>query len=163
MSIRAFCLVLAAWPAATWAGDASGFDPQGIRQCLASAETDGQRLDCAEQGQASCLAIVGTKHPEAEPVDRQLNCLDAEAQAWDAELAQVYEALKAIERSRGPGRADALLRIERDWIAFRDARCAYDKATNGHGTGGILAEPRCLLNETARQVILLGAYRRDRG
>lgn len=61
-----------------------------------------------------------------------------------------------------PVRAEALVTMERDWIACRDARCAYDGITNGGGTGGALAEPTCMLNETARQVILLMAYRRDR-
>ena len=52
--------------------------------------------------------------------------------------------------------------MQRDWIRFRDARCAYDRLTNGGGTGGAVAEPLCKLQETARQVILLMAYRRDR-
>lgn len=144
------------------AGDASGFDPQVIRKCLAAAQTDGQRLDCAGQGQESCLAYTQKTHPDADPIDRQLNCLDAEAQAWDARLTQVYDALKDTQVSRGSERAEALVGMEREWIAFRDARCGYDKLTNGRGTGGILAQPRCLLHETARQVILLMAYQRDR-
>ncbi|WP_374302618.1 lysozyme inhibitor LprI family protein [Paracoccus sp. (in: a-proteobacteria)] len=144
------------------AGDSSGLDPAVVDQCLADAATDGARLDCAGAGQESCLAYAEAEHGEVAPVDRQLNCLDAEWQAWEAKLNEVYDDLKAVEEQRGPDRAEALVAMERSWIAFRDARCAYDRLTNGGGTGGATAEPLCKLNETARQVILLMAYRRDR-
>jgi uncharacterized protein YecT (DUF1311 family) len=45
--------------------------------------------------------------------------------------------------------------MERGWIAFRDARCAYEQITNSDDPA---AEGKCKLNETARQVILLMAY-----
>lgn len=157
-----------ALPVAVWfavpalAGDSSGLDPALIDQCLADAETDGARLDCAGVGQESCLAYAEAEHGEIALVDRHLNCLDAEWQAWETKLTETYDALKATEEARGADRTDALVAMERDWIAFRDARCAYDRITNGGGTGGVLAEPTCKLNETARQVILLMAYQRDR-
>ncbi|MCZ0962585.1 lysozyme inhibitor LprI family protein [Paracoccus benzoatiresistens] len=155
-------------PAALWlappaiAGDSSGLDPALIDQCLDQARTDGARLDCAGAGQESCLAYAEAEHGDVAPVDRQLNCLDAEWQAWEAKLTETYDKLKATEEERGAERAEALVTMERDWITFRDARCAYDRITNGGGTGGALAEPTCKLNETARQVILLMAYQRDR-
>lgn len=158
----ALFFAMTALPTGSEAGDASGYDPQVLEQCLADAETDGARLDCAGAGQQACLDYVAAEHPDVHPVDRQLNCLDAEWQAWEARLGETYEALKRTEQERGADRADALTAMERDWIAFRDARCAYDKITNGGGTGGAVAEPTCRLNETARQVILLMSYQRDR-
>ena len=161
--IRAVLILAALWLGSpAMAGDSSSLDPALIDQCLADAQTDGARLDCAGSGQESCLAYAEAEHGEVELVDRQLNCLDAEWQAWETKLTETYDKLKAIEEERGAERAEALVAMERDWIAFRDARCAYDRITNGGGTGGALAEPACKLNETARQVILLMAYQRER-
>lgn len=146
----------------SFAGESSGVDPALIDQCLAAADTDGARFDCAGTGQPDCLALAQENHADLDPVDRQLNCLDAEWQIWEAKLTETYDRLKATEQERGAERAEALVAMERDWIAFRDARCAYDRITNGRGTGGAVAEPTCRLDETARQVILLMAYQRDR-
>lgn len=158
----AVLLAMLAAPLPLAAGDASGLDPAIIEECLIAAATDGQRLDCAGSGVKACLDYAATEHPDVHPIDRELNCTDAEWQVWDEKLGQTYDALKAVETERGAERADALVQMERDWITFRDARCVYDKITNGRGTGGALAEPACKLNETARQVILLMSYQRDR-
>ena len=91
-------------------------------------------------------------------MDRQLNCLNAEWQTWETRLTETYDGLKAIEEERGAEAADALVTMERGWIAFRDARCAYEQITNSDDPA---AEATCKLNETARQVILLMAYQQD--
>ncbi|WP_299839746.1 lysozyme inhibitor LprI family protein [uncultured Paracoccus sp.] len=156
-------LALALAPLPLAAGEASGIDPNEIEHCLSRSATDGTRLDCAGSVQASCLARVQKAQPDLHPVDRQLQCIDAEAQWWEAELNTRYARLRKIERARGAERAEALKQMERDWISFRDARCAYDRLTNGRGTGGAVAEPLCRMQETARQFVLLGAYLRDRG
>ena len=162
--MRALPLILAVLTAApVHAGDPSGVDPAAIGQCLAAAQTDGARQDCAGHQTAACVAFAERRYPDLHPVDRQLACIDAERQAWDARLTESYDRLKGIETGRSPDRAEALVKMERAWIAFRDARCAYDMLTNGGGTGGALAGPQCLLAVTARQVVLLEAYLRDRG
>lgn len=158
----ALCLVLALWTLPAVAGDASGLDAGSLERCLAGAASDGARLDCAGAGQEACLTQTAMDHPDLHPVDRELACIDAERQWWDQALNDRYAELKAIEVARGADRAQALTAMQRDWIAFRDARCAYDGITNGRGTGGAVAEPLCVMRETARQVILLMAYQRDR-
>lgn len=160
LAAAAMCACLLPLPAV--AGDSSGLDTALLDQCLADAETVGARMDCAGAAQDSCLSYVEAEHPEVAPVDRQLNCLDAEWQFWEARLTETYDTLKATEEQRGADRAEALTEMERRWIAFRDARCGYDRITNGGGTGGATAEPLCRLNETARQVILLMGYQEDR-
>lgn len=156
-------LALTLAPLPLSAGEASVVDPNEIEHCLSWSATDGMRLDCAGSVQASCLARMEKAQPDLHPVDRQLQCIDAEAQWWETELNTRYARLMEIERARSAERAEALKKMERDWISFRDARCAYDRLTNGGGTGGAVAEPLCLLQETARQVILLTSYLRDRG
>lgn len=91
-------------------------------------------------------------------MDRQLNCLDAEWQDWETRLTETYNGLKAIEEERGAEAAEALVTMERGWIAFRDARCAYEQITNSDDPA---VEAMCKLNETARQVILLMAYHQE--
>lgn len=142
----------------SWAGDSSGLDPALIDQCLADASTEGEQLDCAGVGQESCLAYAKAEHRDIDPVDRQLNCLDAEWQVWETRLTETYDELKAVEEERGGQGAEALVRMERGWIAFRDARCAYEGITKSDGA---VAEVGCKLNETARQVILLMAYHQE--
>lgn len=156
----ALCLMT---PLPVTAGEPSGVDTQALDQCLADGASDGARLDCAGSALPACLAYAEERHPDMHPVDRELHCIDAEWQFWETRLNDGYAALKAVEDARGADRAAALVAMERGWIAFRDARCDYDRLTNGRGTGGAIAEPLCRLNETARQVILLDAYRRDRG
>ena len=145
------------------AGEPSGVDTQALDQCLEDAVTDGARLDCAGSAQSGCLAYAEDRHSEMAPVDRHLNCLDAEWQYWETRLNDAYGALKADEKTLGAWRADALTAMERQWITFRDTRCAYDQAIHGYGIDGVIAEPTCKLNETARQVVLLMSYQRDRG
>lgn len=161
--MRAAILLALMLPPAAHAGDPSGVDPAAIDQCLEAARTDGARQDCAGQQTAACVAFAETRYPDLHPVDRELACLDAEQQMWEARLTDRYDRLKAIETDRAHDRAAALVAMERAWIAFRDARCDYDRLTNGGGTGGALAQPQCLLAETARQVVLLESYLRDRG
>ena len=142
----------------SWAGDSSGLDPALIDQCLADASTVGGQLDCAGAGQESCLAYAEAEHGDIDPVDRQLNCLDAEWQVWETRLTETYDELKAVEEERGAQGAEALVTMERGWITFRDARCEYERITK---SGGPVAEVGCKLNETARQVILLMAYHQE--
>ncbi len=142
----------------SWAGDSSGLDPALIDQCLADASTEGEQLDCAGVGQESCLAYAKAEHGDIDPADRQLNCLDAEWQVWETRLTETYDELKAVEEERGAQGAEALVTMERGWIAFRDARCAYEGITKSDGAVG---EAGCKLNETARQVILLMTYHQE--
>ncbi|PZO64402.1 MAG: hypothetical protein DI498_11165 [Paracoccus denitrificans] len=161
LRLLAVCAAMAA-PVAVWAGDPSGFDTAGFDQCFAAATSDNGRADCIQDAGEKCEAFVADRFPEVSQVDRTLNCLDAERQHLDARLGETYDKLKADEQERGAERADALVTMERAWIAFRDARCAYDKITNGHGTGGIVFEPMCLRDETGRQLILLTNYQSQR-
>ncbi|KGJ06057.1 DUF1311 domain-containing protein [Paracoccus versutus] len=123
------------------AGDASGFDPAAIDQCLDAAETQGARADCAGTGMDACLDYARQKYTGDDPDFPMANCLDASHQAWEAKLTAVYQA--ALEAADPP---EPLRRMERSWIAFREALC--------EGAGD-LARARCIRDETARQVALL--------
>ncbi|MEM6275794.1 MAG: lysozyme inhibitor LprI family protein [Pseudomonadota bacterium] len=92
-------------------------------------------------------------------------CLDLEFQYWDTELNAAYRAALATaksidaEGSIGPrGRANAeenLRAMQRAWIPYRDARCDFESSKWGGGSGGGPATIGCLMQETARQTLIL--------
>lgn len=144
------------------AGDASGFDPATITQCLAAATTQGARADCAPAGMTACLAYAGGKYSGTDPDFPMANCLDAAHQAWEATLTQTYDAALAAQGARGIKPQEMLRQTERSWIAFREDLCnqARDAAAGqmndaAETSAGDLAHTRCLRDETARQVALL--------
>ncbi|MEF9603918.1 DUF1311 domain-containing protein [Paracoccus sp. PXZ] len=149
--MRALALLLL-MGAPVWAGDASGFDPAAIDQCLAKAETQGARADCSGAGMDACLDYARQKYTGDDPDFPMANCLDASHQAWEAKLTAVYEA--ALEESDPQ---EPLRRMERSWIGFRDALC--DRSGE---TGGAPARDRCIRDETARQVALLMSWAEPR-
>ncbi|MDO5631432.1 MAG: lysozyme inhibitor LprI family protein [Paracoccus sp. (in: a-proteobacteria)] len=144
-------LALASLPAApALAGDSSGFDPAAIDQCLA----DSPGATCATAGMQFCLDYVQKEHPDVASAERELGCLDASHQAWEARLTQIYDALLDRAAENSPETQAAVREMERAWIAFRDARCAMAARLSGDTA----AEPSCLRDEVARHAALLQAY-----
>ncbi len=95
----------------------------------------------------------------------QSACFEAEWQDWDARLNNAYGALiarlkdedaaMASESWSPPSQAEALRAMQRAWIAYRDASCAYEAAKWTGGTGAGPATVACLAYETGRQTFLL--------
>lgn len=94
-------------------------------------------------------------------------CLWREAEMWDARLNMAYRALmdrhgaEQAEMARigatVPSMTDALREMQRAWIPYRDAACAYERSTWGGGTGGGPAQSECIMQITARQALALEA------
>lgn len=92
-------------------------------------------------------------------------CFAREAEYWDARLNDVYRELRASEEADDaeiaemgmnvPKKAEALRNMQRAWMAYRDAVCAYEYSQWGGGTGGGPANAACLMEETARQTLTL--------
>jgi len=91
-------------------------------------------------------------------------CIDREYSYWDDRLNASYRSLRAQERADdadwagAPGvvsKADALRDMQRAWIAFRDATCAYERAQWGGGTGGGPAWAGCQMRLTGAQALYL--------
>lgn len=153
--IRAAALLLAAGLAAPApAGDASGFDPASIDQCLAAAPTQGARADCAGIGMEACLAYAKGKYSGDDPDFPMANCLDASHQAWEAKLTATYDAALAAEGRKSIKPQEMLRQAERSWLQFREDLCNQARAAAPEGQGE-LAAARCLRDETARQTALL--------
>lgn len=144
-----------------FAGDPSGLDEATMDQCIAAAATEGGVADCTGTGVAACKTVIGKLKPDLDAFTVLDNCTDAERQFWEARLTTAYEGLIAKVRTNRPEEVETVRAMERAWIAFRDARCAAERGLYGHGTGGAIAVPECLVKETARQVALLIQLQKD--
>ncbi|AXC50492.1 DUF1311 domain-containing protein [Paracoccus suum] len=138
-----------------FAGDPVGLDPAIHDRCLANAKSEGAVVDCAGQGVTACLAFWKERDPSRDPFIVRDVCTDAEHQLWEASLTTAYDALIASTKVSRPEAVADIREMERAWLAFRDARCKAEVGLFGHGTGGAIAEPECLMHETARQTALL--------
>jgi len=75
------------------------------------------------------------------------HCMQQELERVDGLLNRDYrKAMKTIQ----PLRRSELRRVQRLWIAYRDARCGFFNHAES-GTGGVLDELQCLIDETARR------------
>lgn len=136
------------------AGDSSGFDPASIDQCLAAADSQGARADCAGTGMDACIAYATSKYTGGDTTFPQSNCIDASHQAWEAKLTQTYDELLTAQGAKGIKPQEMLRQTERSWIQFRDDLCHQMQESAGEAAGA-LANARCIRDETARQVALL--------
>lgn len=125
-------------------------DKAGMEQCLQSAAGRGARAD-------ECIGFV--QDPCQETEDGQstagsVACIAREHAFWDRLLNQSYARL----RETGTGDRNAALRdLQRQWLAWREARCAYEAQQYEGGTYANVAANGCFTLETARRAIDLTA------
>ncbi len=96
-------------------------------------------------------------NPEDESQMGMNICADADYKAEDAKLNRAYrEIVKRLSDS--PEDKKLLQAAQRDWIAFRDAECAF--ATNDSKDGSIypMLLSQCLADLTAARTKQLGGY-----
>jgi uncharacterized protein YecT (DUF1311 family) len=169
----AFMLLLAAAPAFAGDDNPTAADRAAVADCVALAH---QNLDkasssdeAAEAGGAARLERATKEAPSsaescigviAEPCQSEpggastlgiAQCYDRETAVWDERLNQNYK--KRLDDAE-PAYRDALKKMQRAWIAYRDAKCGSISV----GQEGSIAVPMtasCLLDETARQAIFL--------
>jgi len=139
------------------------FTPDLVQACL--AQKDGQdQLACAGLAAEECM----TNNDGGYSTVGMGYCTSAEADYWDGLLNAVYRQLSKQEKAKDrdtsaiddslPKTFDAMRDMQRAWIPYRDALCAYDYSQWGGGTGGGPAYSACILQETARQVVVLRSY-----
>jgi uncharacterized protein YecT (DUF1311 family) len=99
---------------------------------------------------AQCLHDAGGIGDDAGRID----CALREAAVWDTRLNTAYQdALAGMEDDA----AANLKKVERAWIAWRDASCAQPYAVY-QGTMAGPIEAWCEMNLTARQALWIGAW-----
>lgn len=134
------------------------FDMAPVETCIRG----GGGESCAGMAADQCM----TASPGGQTTVGMVSCLDRERAQWDAWLNIVYQELHtklaaqdAALGSAAPSEASALQGMQRAWIAFRDAKCGYEAAQWGGGTGAGPAAVSCHLHETARQMLYLQSGR----
>lgn len=143
---------------AVLAGDASGFDPAAIEQCLGDARSQGAAGDCADAGMQACVDYTAAHYTGDDPGFVQSNCIDASHQAWEAKLTDIYQRLMALEEPYGIKPAEMLRQSEYSWITFREDFCNQRlEATSARQRNGDLAKAACMRDETARHWARLDA------
>ena len=152
--------LIIAWPVA--AQDLA-FTPDATEACLAT----GGGETCIGLSAQACIDT-----PDGYTTVGMGYCYAQELDFWDARLNAVYRELRASERAiddemtelgiRALPRAPALRDMQRAWIEYRDAACAYEYSQWGGGTGGGPANAACLMHLTAEQALALEARLKDR-
>lgn len=152
--------LLAALAAGQAAAQAPEFDPAETEACLAEPETAAGKTHCVGLSAVACMAVG-----DGQTTVGMGYCLDRERAFWDARLNDVYGRLMAIERAQEaemaelgasvPSAATALRDMQRTWIAYRDAACAYEATQWGGGTGAGPAAMGCLMTLTGHQALAL--------
>ena len=130
------------------------FDPAPTEACLAAQA--GDPASCIGHAADACML----ENPQGETTIGMGFCLSQEWRWWDARLEGVYGALMDLHRQTdaggtAPSLTDSLTAMQRAWIAYRDAACAYERAQWDGGTGGGPATAACLMRLTGVQALEL--------
>jgi uncharacterized protein YecT (DUF1311 family) len=100
----------------------------------------------------SCIGVIAEpcmSEPGGESNSGMAQCSYREAAVWDERLNQNYK--KRLDDAE-PAYRDALKKMQRAWIAYRDAKCGAI-SVGEPGTMSIPMTASCILDETARQAI----------
>ena len=121
-------------------------DQAGMEQCLQSAYERGARPEV-------CIGFV--YNPCAETVEGQttvgmIGCVDREHGFWDRLLNQSY---RRLGNTRDEGEEEALRDLQRQWLAWRDARCDWEASLYEGGTLARVVANQYFTEETARRAI----------
>ncbi|UOA31442.1 hypothetical protein DSM110093_01207 [Sulfitobacter sp. DSM 110093] len=159
MRAALLAVVLLAGPAAS---QDITFSDEATAGCLARAEEFADQRACIGLSANVCMDAPGGYSTYGMG-----GCLNRELGFWDGMLNENYRArmvgAKAADEDATlyqpelPKQAEALRDMQRAWITFRDAACAYERSKWGGGTGAGPAALACLMRMTGAQALRLGA------
>ncbi len=123
-----------------------------IRLCLGDAlRKDVTAETCIDKVASPCM-----EHDGGGSTQSMNACLYRENAIWDEILNVEYKALRG---SLAKETFEALRGVQRHWIAYRDAKCAYPyKAIDGTIASNFASS--CINTMTARRAIELRTWRR---
>ncbi|MEM7075142.1 MAG: lysozyme inhibitor LprI family protein [Pseudomonadota bacterium] len=132
--------------------------PEATEACLAAAVSPEARDACVGTSAGLCINT-----PDGYTTVGFAACSRFEAEYWDTRLNEAYAGLMEIEQrldaemaqlgSAAPSVALALREMQRAWIVFRDASCAYAASQFGTGTGSGPAAADCVMRLTGEQAL----------
>lgn len=132
-------------------------DFQGGVPGVNDTPTPAVHIDNAGHEPASCIDYV-TELCSFESDDGRsqlglIDCANREVSVWEDRLNTTYAALMA---KAAPKTRDGYRKMQRAWIAYRDARCAAEasaETVNTDRQSNIMVS--CALDATARQALIL--------
>lgn len=140
------------------------FDESATRACIANMPAAESIAQCAGVSAQSCINATADGYTTVG----MGYCFEQERLFWDARLNTTYrEALQRAQTidkemaaigSSAPPQEEALRKMQRAWITFRDAACEYEYSQWGGGTGGGPAYVSCLMSLTADQTSRLARW-----
>ncbi|WP_262386390.1 hypothetical protein ROLI_011990 [Roseobacter fucihabitans] len=158
--IRFWTLFILALPLPLAAQDIAYSDRQ-TQSCLDRLSDDAALSDCVGLSANGCMEANAAGYTTVGMV----GCLEGELMLWESLLNAAYQKVlrqaKATEAemlelgATVPSMSQALVAMQRAWMPFRDATCAYERSLWGGGTGGGPATLQCLLELTALQTARL--------
>ncbi len=161
--MRATLILLALLPAPVLAQEMR-FSPEPTAACLAAGGSG-----CAGKAAEACMA----GNEGGQSTYGMGFCLENERIWWDDRLNAAYKALTSVHNRQDAAakaagdpvanRQQGLRDMQRAWIGWRDAACAYEAAQWGSGTGAGPATLACLMRATARQALELEARLAEAG
>lgn len=126
--------------------------------CVANSETRAEKTECIGRSSNACQ----TDTPGGYATVVISGCLSRELDWWDARLNAAYRAARVRTREydmgaapNAPSLAQTLRDMQRAWIPYRDATCAYEAAQWSGGTGAGPAYVACLMQLTGEQTLYL--------
>jgi uncharacterized protein YecT (DUF1311 family) len=102
----------------------------------------------------SCIGVVSTPclaAPDNVSTVAMADCLRRESAIWDERLNAAYKSWTS--KCGSPDICEARRKLERAWLAYRDARCTLPHVEAQGGTIAIIEDADCLLDATAHQAI----------
>ena len=125
--------------------------------CVFLAETKAERLACIGASAHACVQAASDGRTQAG----MSRCLSRELRYWDKALNRTYQSLKykakrvdAAEQTAGAREMERHLRqMQLNWIAFRDATCAFEQMRWEAEDGPVTQN--CLMRVTAQQALYL--------
>ena len=145
------------------------FSPTATDTCVSQAQAASKSLsgyavlDCVGRAARLCM-----NSPGGDTTIGMIDCLQGELHYWDKRLNTAYAKRMADAKkqdaelrklkSAAPSLEEALRKMQRGWIAYRDAACLYEQTQWQGGTGGGPATAACQMNETARQTLRLEGW-----
>ena len=132
------------------------FGMEPTLECLSGMGDGGDRRQCIGMAAGVCMGDDMSTPAMSYCLEQELNWWDAALNATYAEARKIAKETDAELGAPNNVQAETLRDMQRAWIAYRDARCAWEAALWTGGTGAGPAYVGCLMHVTAEQEILIG-------
>lgn len=128
----------------------SGEDEAKLQQCLEAVRK-------AESDARACIGVVADpcldSSGEASP-QGMIACIDREVVLWDRMMSARFGSLMSrIDETVGERVRD----VQESWVSYRDKRCALGDVLFAEGALTPVWAADCMLQETGRRAIEIGA------